>query len=685
MMKTVFILIISIAQASTLIGTGDETSETWKPPIGIPVPSFGIEETYRMYDEESARNPALVYKESGSGGYYTHYVDRTADGATNSNNPYGSIAKPRRTIPMNPPAGSVIEVHGSADDNHAGKCKIHGSGTSDLPIFIRGVDDPEIEVGILIGYNYDTSYVIVEGIKGNYIQVVGIYNGSYNHNHISIRDCDLHSLSAGNTQNSATINYVVFYNNEVHDGGNWTDYQHDADEGGIGISSRSSYVWVVDNLIYHNQMCAVQVYAYPQNQPPSAEITPHHIYIGRNTAFENQQSAFWSKTARDVIFSQNIAYNHQQDTTYGVKNSGFGSQYDPQRVWFLFNTSYNNHYGFRFAADQLRLRDELYIIGNLIYNCYGRASSGVEGYGDGIYNNGASGTNIKPTIMLNTFYNCANGISNAYHINQTSFNAFNNIFANCNNTYANDDLSGRVIGNRYVWLQQGQTASKCEFDYNLLYNSGGIRWDRTYANLSAFQFGTDEGDNCIVGDPLFVEPENGNFSLRPESPINNMETSDKTQEIFDRFLQLYGIDLAEDIEGIERTAAPPAVPDTGDTSNTSSSVSTTPDAAEAQTAVSDNGQINDPGLSESISATPNTQQEQTAVSKTEDSGSSTDIKSTQKKQEEETSKSDTGDSKKKTIRVLKGRKIRMRRIFEKSEQLYHWEGSGKSNQEELFE
>src|SRR4030043_344964 len=95
MSTTIFLLIISIAQVSMLAGTVDET---WKPPVGIPVPSFGIEETYRMYDEEPARNPALVYKESGSGGYYTHYVDWTAEGATDSGNPNGSMTKPRRTI-----------------------------------------------------------------------------------------------------------------------------------------------------------------------------------------------------------------------------------------------------------------------------------------------------------------------------------------------------------------------------------------------------------------------------------------------------------------------------------------------------------------------------------------------------------------------------------------------------------
>jgi hypothetical protein len=703
MMKTIaFLLIIAVAQAGTLASAADVTSETWKPPIGIPVPSFGIEETYRMYDEESVRNPDLVYKESGSGGYYTHYVDSTALNSTDSGNTYGNPSKPRKTIPLNPPAGSVIEIHGGAEANHAGQCKIHGSGSFDMPIFIRGVDLPEINKGILVGYNYNTKHVIIEGLKSSSITIYGRYTGDFNNCYISVRNCDFKSMSAGNTQNSAIIHNVVFYNNEVHDGGDWTDYQHDEDSGGIGISSRTCYVWVVDNLIYHNQMCAVQVYAYPQNQPPSDPITPHHIYIGRNIAYENQQSAFWSKTARDVIFSQNIAYNHKQDTTYGVKNSGFGSQYDPQRVWFLFNTSYNNHYGFRFAADQLRLRDELYIIGNLIYDCYGRSAGGVEGYGDGIYNNGASGLNIKPMIILNTIYNCANGISNAYHINQTSFIAVNNIFGNCNHTYYNDDLE-RTVGNRYIWLQQPGTAANCEFDYNLLYNSGGIRWNSDYTTLAAFQARTNEGENCITTDPLFIEPQNGDFRLSPESPIHNMETSIKVQSAFDRFLELYSIDLTEDIEGIERTAAPPIVPNTEDTSDINPSDSTNVDVAEEQTAISNTADTNNTSSSDSTTSdseetqtntTNNVEaresdqsesQEQAEVTKNEDPGSPANTKSSHEEQEKENSKADTGNSKKKIITVFKGRKIRMRKIFEKTQELYNWEKNDRSDQEELYE
>ena len=42
----------------------------WQPPLGIPAPSFGITETYRMYDDADLRTlSGLPYQASASGGY----------------------------------------------------------------------------------------------------------------------------------------------------------------------------------------------------------------------------------------------------------------------------------------------------------------------------------------------------------------------------------------------------------------------------------------------------------------------------------------------------------------------------------------------------------------------------------------------------------------------------------------
>ena len=49
-------------------GVDEEPHESWTPPIGIPRPSFGIEETYRMYDDPAHRHSALTYTQNAEGG-----------------------------------------------------------------------------------------------------------------------------------------------------------------------------------------------------------------------------------------------------------------------------------------------------------------------------------------------------------------------------------------------------------------------------------------------------------------------------------------------------------------------------------------------------------------------------------------------------------------------------------------
>ena len=67
------------------------SAQTWAPPVGVPNPPFGITQV---------------------AGPYTHYVDNTHSASTDTSNPNGSPAKPRKTIPSSLSAGAVVEVHG---------------------------------------------------------------------------------------------------------------------------------------------------------------------------------------------------------------------------------------------------------------------------------------------------------------------------------------------------------------------------------------------------------------------------------------------------------------------------------------------------------------------------------------------------------------------------------------------
>ena len=96
--------------------------DVWQPPVGIPMPEFGIFETYRMYDDPENRNPALTYTQNTEGGFYTHYVDNTNPscficpwgpnmiGQRNFDcgNNYGTPTIPLCQVPGNVSEGSVV-------------------------------------------------------------------------------------------------------------------------------------------------------------------------------------------------------------------------------------------------------------------------------------------------------------------------------------------------------------------------------------------------------------------------------------------------------------------------------------------------------------------------------------------------------------------------------------------------
>ena len=138
---------------------------TWQPPIGIPTPTFGINETYRMYDTVGKRNSALTYTQNAEGGFYTHYVDNTQPicAQTVGN---GTPASPLCYIPAALPAGSIVEVHNSAQaTGPSGEVLVSGVGTASMPIFIRGINLPRIERPVHAGFYANSKYLIIEGLS----------------------------------------------------------------------------------------------------------------------------------------------------------------------------------------------------------------------------------------------------------------------------------------------------------------------------------------------------------------------------------------------------------------------------------------------------------------------------------------------------------------------------------------
>ncbi|MEO7724749.1 MAG: hypothetical protein ABIU29_08700, partial [Chthoniobacterales bacterium] len=88
-------LVLSLA---ALVGA--TSALAYSPPIGIPAPSFGIDQVVTMYSAQTYDfgSGPVPYPDAGNGPY-THYVDKTAPGATDTSNTFGTPSKPRLTIP----------------------------------------------------------------------------------------------------------------------------------------------------------------------------------------------------------------------------------------------------------------------------------------------------------------------------------------------------------------------------------------------------------------------------------------------------------------------------------------------------------------------------------------------------------------------------------------------------------
>jgi len=125
-----FTFVVSSGSAKSAVATVTLEVKEWSPPIGIPSPAFGIKECHTMYAKSQIdRGNGLAPYPLSADGPYTHYVDNTHAAATDEGNPFGSSGKPRKSIPLLLPAGSVVEVHGgpySFAHDRSGHCRKAG-------------------------------------------------------------------------------------------------------------------------------------------------------------------------------------------------------------------------------------------------------------------------------------------------------------------------------------------------------------------------------------------------------------------------------------------------------------------------------------------------------------------------------------------------------------------------------
>lgn len=347
------------------------------PPLGIPAPEFGIEESHMMYTtaQYDFGNGLEAYKDSGNGPY-THYVDKTDASATDTNNPYGTPEKPRLTIPQNLEAGSVVEVHNGPYDYFQ---SIHGgtylplvnvNGTAQKPVFIRGTDSTNMfEIGgnrqALVRY---ATYLILENVLINGPGIM-IYQPT---NHFVLR----HSEITGENSTGISIwtwktqytvgelkENIVIYDNLIHDNGPYPSTVETGNHGMI-VDNATENLWVVNNTFYENGDDGIHVIDRYWVSELSEAPRANRLFIAGNLMHNDGENAIDVKGSSNVILAQNEVYGYAR-----IMTSSFGDairiddEGDQENIWVIFNHIYDSEWG----INPLQSLFPPYIIGNIIH------------------------------------------------------------------------------------------------------------------------------------------------------------------------------------------------------------------------------------------------------------------------------------------------------------------------------
>ena len=316
-------------------------ASAWTPPIGIPAPSFGIEE-------------------ETTDATFTHWVD---DSVSCSDSRPGTPAQPRCTVPSTLPAGSIVQVRSA----HPGNDDWTFNGTAAQPVIVRGPTGAFVNLGSDADITLSGTYGIVENFQFPAIQVD---SGIGNH-HLSIRNNRIVDADTGTAVVIAENSHaIVIYNNEIARNG---VIPSSTDQHGVGPRAGTSDIWIVDNHIHHNSGDGIQ---FCNSCVGSAGNTgPANVYIGRNLMHEDEENAIDLKEFRGpVIISQNRIHGY----VVGLDSSGDAIRINDEgaqgQLWILFNDVWDSRLGVNASG---ATASAIYVIGNEVHGITSEAIRGV--------------------------------------------------------------------------------------------------------------------------------------------------------------------------------------------------------------------------------------------------------------------------------------------------------------------
>jgi len=500
-------------------------------PIAIPEPEFGVK-------EESPSQPAPWT--AADPDFY--YVDNSHPSATDDANPQGTPDLPRLTVPQSLPAGATVIVAGGP---YTKDWAIHAAGTAASPVFVRA-EDPATPPKVTAPVELSGSYLIVEHFDFDGPDSgVAVLTPS---DHVAVRHSEVHGGQGGPSSglytgrwnpedDPATAEHIVFWDDRVHDNGD-VNATFDEDHHGIALGHHANHVWIVGNVMYRNSGDGLQINA----KKASLSDTLHHIYVGRNVAYENKQTGLWSKQSTDAIFSQNVVYGHRPSNSSG--GAGIGFQYGPERLWILFNEIYDCEVGITSSTYEGDVDGvpgsgkDVYVIGNVIHGIHKADGSGPTSdpwqTGAGIRFTDQAATKH---VENNTLYDVDVGITYARGTGPLMLK---------------NDVLEAVLGT-HVRIETSEAAQASSIDHELFDQPAVLRWGGSESfDVAGFQAAfSGQCGQCLEGDAAFVDAAKGDFHLQASSPAVD---SGAASNLWAAFESLYGVSLAVDADGLPRPA-----------------------------------------------------------------------------------------------------------------------------------
>ncbi|MEP6915201.1 MAG: right-handed parallel beta-helix repeat-containing protein [Acidobacteriota bacterium] len=458
------------------------------PNPGIPNPSFGLTER---------------------AGAATYFVDNTNPAATDTSNPNGTAARPRRTVPSTAlPAGAVVEVRGGPYDITRGTW--YGNGTAASPVFIKGVGDPIIRGDRMV---FGGSYLSVESMIFDDISLVMDTGTS----HFALRYSIIHNWTSSGPSAAMVPagSDIVVFGNEITANGDPNSAQ-ESDIHGIKIEAGASKVWVLLNHIHHNGGDGIQL-----GNATSPEPWPQQIYIAQNTIHEDRENAVDIKKARDVVVSSNIAYGYESRSS----SSGeiFVTHDGAQRIWIIDNAVGSSRQGIVCTG-----ATDYAVVGNVI---------------NGIRHNPAD-TAYDPNSVFRAAGILTYNSTNTVHINNTIWDSDSGI------SYASGTAAtlivNNIIGNLaqpsfHIAIPNSQALAASVVSNNIVMGEARLR-------LGSGGSRGCQGSECVNADPLLTGAPR---SFRPAAGSPAIDKG-ATPGFFAAFERMYGQSIAVDLLGVPR-------------------------------------------------------------------------------------------------------------------------------------